>query len=217
MNSEDLPIPGGRDVRATLDTPDDDANAGLAASPPDETEAHSASRIVVACPPHPQHRGHRGDKRLTAVSEALTESGIACLRFDYGDWDEGYGEREDARNALRWARDRYDRVGVFGFSFGGAMAALAAATVDPQPDAVSLLAPASRLAADLDAADALGHVDAPVQVVYGTRDDTADWEPVVEAVREMDGELVELEADHFFIGRHDRIGERVADFFAESL
>lgn len=201
MDSEDLPIPGGRDVRATLDSP----------------ESPDGSRIVVACPPHPQHGGHRGDPRLVAVSEALTAQGVACLRFDYGDWDEGYGEREDARNALRWARDRYDRVGVFGFSFGGAMAALAAATIDPHPDAVSLLAPASRLAADLDAADALGRVDAPVQVVYGTRDDTADWEPVVEAARESDGQLVELEADHFFIGRHDRIGERVAAFFAESL
>ena len=218
MNSEDLPIPGGRDVRATLDTPENaDPDAGLAASPLDQSEARGASRVVVACPPHPQHRGHRGDQRLTAVSEALVEAGVACLRFDYGDWDEGYGEREDARNALRWARDRYDTVGIFGFSFGGAIAALAAATVEPQPEAVSLLAPASRLADDLDAAAALADIEAPVQVVYGTRDDTADWRPLVERARELDHEVVELSADHFFVGQQEKVADRVSEFLTGAL
>ncbi|MFC4447632.1 alpha/beta hydrolase [Halorussus aquaticus] len=201
MNSEDLPIPGGRDVRATLDTPaSDDADA-----------------VVVACPPHPQHRGHRGDARLTAVSEFLTDRGVACLRFDYGDWDEGYGEREDARNALRWARDRYDRVGIFGFSFGTAVAALAASTVEPQPDAVSLLAPTDRLAEDLDTVAALDDIEAPVQVVYGTRDDTVNWKPVVERARELEYDVVELSADHFFVGQHAKVADAVGGFLAEEL
>jgi alpha/beta superfamily hydrolase len=206
MNSEDLPIPGGRDVRATLDTPED-------ADP----ESHDPEAIVVACPPHPQHRGHRGDARLEAVSEVLCESGIACLRFDYGDWDEGYGEREDARNALRWARGRYDRVGLFGFSFGGAIATLAAATVEPQPDAVSLLAPASRLTEGLDAAAALADVEGPVQVIYGTRDDTADWKPLVERAEASGREVVEMSADHFFVGQHGNVAELVDDFLVEGL
>ncbi|PSP56127.1 alpha/beta hydrolase [Halobacteriales archaeon QS_1_67_19] len=201
MNSEDLPLPGARDVRATLDAP---------------TDADPVA-VVVACPPHPQHRGHRGDKRLTAVSERLVADGIVCLRFDYGDWDEGYGEREDARNAVRWARERYDRVGLFGFSFGGAIATLAAATVEPQPEAVSLLAPASRLAKDLDAAAALEDVESPVQAVYGTRDDTADWEPLVRRAREQDRETVELSADHFFVGQHETVAETVSEFLVGHL
>lgn len=201
MNSEDLPIPGGRDVRATLDAPDD-------ADP---------KAVVVACPPHPQHRGHRGDKRLVAVSETLTDHGIACLRVDYGDWDEGYGEREDARNALRWARNRYDRAGIFGFSFGGAIATLAAATVDPQPAAVSLLAPASRLAEDLDAAAALEDVEGPVQVVYGTRDDTANWKPLVERAEALGHETVEMSADHFFVGQHEKVADAVGGFLVGEL
>jgi len=201
MNSEELPIPGARDVRATLDVPD----------------SGDADTVVVACPPHPQHRGHRGDKRLTAVSDALTDAGIACLRFDYGDWDEGYGEREDARNALRWARERYDRVGIFGFSFGGAIATLAAATTAPQPDAVALLAPASRLADDLDAAETLADVTGPVQVVYGTRDDTADWEPLVEHAEELGHETVEMSADHFFVGQHEKVAESVSEFLIREL
>lgn len=201
MNSEDLPIPGARDVRATLDTP----------------ETGDPDAIVVACPPHPQHRGHRGDARLKAVSEYLCDHEIACLRFDYGDWDEGYGEREDARNALRWARERYERVGIFGFSFGGAIATLAASSVESPPEVVSLLAPASKLADDLDAAAVLGEIDGPVQVVYGTRDTTAEWEPLVERARDLNLETVEMSADHFFVGQHEKVAEAAGGFLVEYL
>ncbi|WP_121820449.1 CocE/NonD family hydrolase [Halostella salina] len=196
----DVLVPGARDVRGTLDEPDGGATA-----------------CVVACPPHPQHRGHRGDARLTAVGDALVDRGVACLRFDYGDWDEGYGEREDARNAVRWAADRYDGVALFGYSFGGAMALLAAASVDRPVVAVSTLAPAARLRDDLDAAGALEGLDCPAQVIFGTRDDTADPTPVVEVARERGDDVVELSADHFFVGKHDRIGGLVAEFLAAEL
>jgi len=196
----DVLVPGARDVRASLD----------------ETEG-AAEAVVVACPPHPQHRGHRGDERLVAVGETLTAAGVDCLRFDYGDWDEGYGEREDARNAVRWAAGRYERVGLFGFSFGGCIALLAAASQEVPVRAVSALAPASRLAADLDAVDALDDVTAPVQVLYGTRDTTADWEPVVERARERGDAVVELSADHFFVGQADSVAEHVAEFLVAAL
>lgn len=194
----DVAVPGGRDVRASLDGEDADS-------------------IVVACPPHPRQRGHRGDPRLEAVGEALSERGIACLRFDYGEWDEGYGEREDARNAIRWAAGRYERVGVFGYSFGAAVALLAASSVDEPLGAVSVLAPAARLNDDLDAVDAVARLDPPLQVLYGARDSTVDWEPVVEAARTAGASVEELPADHFFVGKHDAIGESVADFLVEHL
>lgn len=190
----DVVLPGTRDVRGTLDG--------------------EGERVVVACPPHPQHRGHRGDPRLTAVSEALSEQGIACLRFDYGDWDEGRGEREDARNALRWATSEFDSVGVFGYSFGGAMAILAAASVDETLLCVSALAPAAGVGEGLDVSGAVSDLGCPLQVLYGTRDTTADWEPVVETAREAGASVEELSADHFFLGKHDRIAGSVADFFA---
>ena len=120
--SDTVLIPGGRDVRATRDTAASDGAGG------ESDEAERAESVVVACPPHPQQRGHRGDERLLAASDALTDRGVDCLRFDYGDWDEGYGETTDADAAVGWARDRYDRVGLFGFSFGGTVALVAAAS-----------------------------------------------------------------------------------------
>ncbi|QCC58145.1 dienelactone hydrolase family protein [Natrinema thermotolerans] len=199
----DVLIPGGRDVRGTLEEPTDEPRA-----------------IVVACPPHPQQGGSRSDRRLRAVSDAVVEAGIACLRFDYGLWDEGYGEREDVRNAVRWAREEYDGgddrpVGLFGYSFGASLALLAAADADP--DAVAVLAPTARLADDLDALAALESLEAPLRVCYGERDTTVDWEPIVERAEERGDETAAFAGDHFFLGAHDEIATAVASFFERAL
>ncbi|MFB6093916.1 MAG: alpha/beta hydrolase [Halanaeroarchaeum sp.] len=191
-------IPGNRRVAATLDEP-----AG-------DTEA-----CVVACPPHPQFGGNRTDRRLTAVAEALTERGVAVLRIDYGDWDDGRGEREDVRNALRWADERYDRVGLYGFSFGGGMAALAAASTDVDLCGVALLAPAAQVAADLDPDETLSAIRAPVRLVVGERDTTADWEPFREAAERIGASVATLAADHFFVGQSETFAAAVGEFLSE--
>ena len=197
--SEDVLVPGGRDVRATLDTPDHDA-------------------CVVACPPHPQMGGKRTDARLRAVSDALSDT-AATLRFDYGPWDEGIGELTDARNALAWARAQYETVSVFGYSFGGCIALLTAARESADgtpPVAVAALAPASRLAPDLDAAAELDAVDCPGYVLYGERDTTAEWEPVVDRARALGWQVEAMSADHHFVGQAGKVGERVASFLRDA-
>jgi alpha/beta superfamily hydrolase len=206
-------------------------------------ESETATTCVVACPPHPQHRGHRGDERLEAVADAVTAAGVDCLRIDYGDWDEGYGERTDVSNAVAWARERYDRVGLFGFSFGGTLSLLVAANADDgggasgnggdgasgnsddsassrdaaPVDAVAALAPTARIDEALDATAAVAALDCPVLVVAGTRDDVADWEPVVEAVERADGAVVSLAADHFFVGQAQKAADRVASWLVPTL
>ena len=211
--SDTVLIPGGRDVRATLDTAASDG------AREDSGDASRADAVVVACPPHPQQRGHRGDERLVAVSDALTERGIDCLRFDYGDWDEGYGETTDADAAVGWALDRYDRVGLFGFSFGGTVALVAAAS-RPELAGVCALAPTARLNADVDAVAALDEVvgrNTPVRILYATRDSTADWKPVVERAEELGVETVAFESDHFFVGRSGEVGEAAAAFLGARI
>ncbi|MFU8867206.1 alpha/beta hydrolase [Natronococcus sp.] len=196
----DVLVPGGRDVRGRLEEPDGDPEA-----------------IVVACPPHPQHGGSRTDQRLIAVSETLREAGVACLRFDYGPWDDGDGECEDVRNAIRWADDRYDRVGVFGYSFGASLALLAAASVDRPLLGVAALAPTASLGPELEATDALSTLEVPTLLLYGERDTTVDWEPVVELARERGDETVALPADHFFLGTREEITRNVGEFFERLL
>ena len=219
--SDTVLIPGGRDVRATLDTAASGSGEGGDAAAIDAAtgDGPRADAVVVACPPHPRHGGHRGDERLTAVSDALADRGIDCLRFDYGDWDEGYGETTDADNAVGWATERYERVGLFGFSFGGAIALVTAAS-RPGLAGVCALAPTARLNPDVDAVAALddiGDLGVPARVLYATRDSTADWEPVVERAEELGIETVAFESDHFFVGRSGDVGEEAAAFLGPRL
>lgn len=208
--AESVLVPGDRDVRASLDR----AGAG-------------SNRIVVACPPHPEHGGTRHDPRLTAVSDALVAAGVDCLRFDYGPWDEGRGERVDAGHAVAWSQGRYDRVGLFGYSFGAAIALLAAAEVEV--DAVAALAPTASLGSNAnagavsdpdpapDVVAAIEAIDAPVGIVYGERDSTVEWEPVVDRARELGHRTEAVAADHFFVGQHEAVAERVGSFLTDAL
>jgi hypothetical protein len=195
MSDDTVLIPGGRAVRATLDRRGGDC-------------------VVVALPPHPQYGGTRSDRRLRAVSDAVGEAGIDGLRIDYGAWDRGRGEQRDATNAVAWATERYDRVGLFGYSFGSAVAlAVAAEDGGESLAAVSALAPPADLTEHLDAAAAVDALRVPAQVLYGTRDDTVNWEPVVERARERGFDVVECNADHHFVGQHGKVGRAVAAFF----
>lgn len=190
-------VPGERDVRGSV-------------------EAGDANTCVVACPPHPQYGGSRRDGRLRAVSSSLADRGIACLRFDYGPWADGLGEQSDVENAVAWATSRFESVGVFGYSFGGTMALLVAPTVSI--DALSLLAPPVSVSGlDADTVAAVEAFTGPIQVIYGARDSTVDSIPIAERARELGHSVVEMPADHFFIGNESTIGETVAGFFVGEL
>jgi hypothetical protein len=205
---ERIRIPGPRDVRATLDAP------GPGGDP------DSAESIVVACPPHPQYGGSRTDTRLRAVSDALTDEAVACLRFDYGPWDGGPGEVRDAGSALAWAREHADRVGLFGYSFGGAVALLAAASpadAAAPPDALSVLSPPSTLGEDFDPVAAVDRLACPLQVVYGERDGVVDSVPIAERAEAAGHAVVAFPADHHFAGQTGRVGETVASFLVGHL
>jgi alpha/beta superfamily hydrolase len=220
--SETIFLPGGRDARGALDS---------ASVAPSENQPMVPDACVVACPPHPQYGGRRGDRRLRAVSDALDERGVDCLRVDYGPWDGGRGEREDAINAVAWARERYDRVGLFGYSFGGTVALSAAP--DAGVEAVSALAPSARLGADDDGArtpetgdvgsvDAVAAIEAiphniAVQILYGARYDVADVDPVVECARIRGHDVVERLAGHGFDERLGAVAATVADFLTPPL
>ena len=203
VDSERLRIQGARELKATLDTPEEG-----------ETDA-----VVVACPPHPQMGGDRRDGRLRAVAEALCKREVACLRVDYGLYDGGRAERRDVRDALSWARERADRTGLFGYSFGAGVGLLAAAEeceAGTTPAAASVLAPPASSGGE-STADAIDRLRLPLQVVYGERDGAVDWEPVVVRARERDASVTGVPADHFFVGQQDRVARQVAEFLADAL
>ena len=200
--SERVRIAGTRDLTATLDGPAD------------------ADALVVACPPHPQMGGSRSDARLRAVCDVLADADVACLRFDYGPWDEGRGEQGDVRDAIAWGRERYASVGLFGFSFGAGLALLAAASLDRPPAATSVLAPLATIVEDGDVVAAVESLAADghtAQVVYGERDETVDWEPVVAAAQEAGWPCVGVDGGHLFTGQKAHVREMVGDYLRQAL
>jgi len=120
-------------------------------------------------------------------------------------------------NALASAREDHDPVGVFGYSFGARMALLAAADAEPQPATLSVVAPPAATGREFDPVTALGELACPVQVIYGERDTTVNWEPVVERAREREDTVSSIPGDHFFVGQVERIAGRVSEFLAAEL
>jgi alpha/beta superfamily hydrolase len=154
--------------------------------------------------------------RLRALSKQLAEHGIACLRFDYGPWDHGTGEQSDINQAIAWATTRYDTVGLFGYSFGASLAIIVAA--DVPIDAIAVLAPAATIEG-LSVTATVNDLpkSLPLFVVIGTRDSTVDWEPVLDAATDRAASIMELQADHFFIGKETEISREVTAFFTNHL
>ncbi|MBI2911700.1 MAG: hypothetical protein HYY05_06120 [Chloroflexi bacterium] len=68
---------------------------------------------VVICHPHPLRGGDMHNNVVAALALGFAQSGLATLRFNFrgvgasqGSYDDGRGEREDARAALRFLAER---------------------------------------------------------------------------------------------------------------
>jgi hypothetical protein len=148
----------------------------------------------------------------------LPAHGVTCLRFNFrgvegsaGAWDEGRGERTDVAAALDAlvARIPAGRALVLaGWSFGADMAL---STLDPRVAGWLLIAPPLHFADD---PDAVGRDPRPKQFVLGERDQVCALDHVRAATAEWNATTIELVggADHFFLGRTDRVVSAAREF-----
>src|SRR5262245_3827940 len=129
---------------------------------------------ALVCHPHPLHGGTLHNKVVHRVAATLHEMGAAVLRFNFrgagkseGVHDEGRGELEDARAALRWLEQRYPgaRRWLAGFSFGSWIAARLAAH-EPAERLILVSPPLHR--SDFDS---MRRSEVPKLVLQGTADD----------------------------------------------
>lgn len=83
--------------------------------------------FVVICHPHPPEGGTMHNKVVTMAARALTELGLAAVRFNFrgvgasaGEYDDGRGEVFDLLAVAEWARRARpgDELWLAGFSFG---------------------------------------------------------------------------------------------------
>ena len=185
----------------------------------DEPAGVAPRGVVVLCHPHPQFGGTMDNKVVQTLARAFLQLGYRAVRFNFrgvggsaGAWDEGRGEIADALAVIAAQRAAAPGLplALGGFSFGGYVAAQAAARLadDPlQPAPVErlvLVGPAtSRFT--MPAAVAPDTV-----VIHGEADDvvplaaTLDWaRPQVLPVIVLPG------VGHFFHGQLTRLKDQV--------
>jgi alpha/beta superfamily hydrolase len=195
---------------------------------------------VVVCHPHPQYGGDMHNNVVAAIVRAVTGCGMAALRFNFrgvgrsgGQHDNGAGERDDVRAALRHAASlpgvAAARIGLAGYSFGAMMAA---AVTGPSIPALALVAlplaiDASTRSAEGGTGDgplarwpALAAYPSPVLLIAGDRDHVCP----AAALRDLGAALpataethIVPGADHFWGGHEHELEQTVGAFFARHL
>ena len=128
--------PAGK-LEALIETPVSEGSAG-----------GDVSAFGVVCHPHPLYGGTMDNKVVHTLARAFEERGAPAIRFNFrgvgasaGSYDDGRGETEDALSVIAFGRARWPQASLWlaGFSFGGAVAVLAAARAHPAR--VVLIAP----------------------------------------------------------------------------
>lgn len=160
--------------------------------------------VAVLCHPHPLHGGTMDNKVVQTLARAFVQLGYRAVRFNFrgigasaGAWDEGRGEVDDALAVIAAEREAALPLALGGFSFGGYVAAAAAARLPEgqRAERLALVAPAVKNFP-------VPPVSQDTVLVHGEADDVVplaallDWaRPHVIPVTVMPG------AGHFFHGQ----------------
>ncbi len=178
---------------------------------------------IAVCHPHPLFGGDMHNSVVVTVCQALVDAGIAALRFNFrgvgrsqGRFGDGVGERADAIAALAYVRQAEGvdsaKVGLVGYSFGAAVALLAADERVAAVVAISIPA-FGRGIPNLS-------IGCPTLLITGERDDVAPAGQL-NALAAVIGPACRVEvvpgADHFWWGHEENLGQAVARFLGDCL
>lgn len=208
--AERLSIPGPAGaLQALIETPLPEGGAGL-----------PVSAFAVVCHPHPLFGGTMDNKVVYTVARAFEQLHAPAIRFNFrgvgaseGAYDEGRGETEDVLAVIAYGRSRWPQAALWlaGFSFGGAVALLAASP--SAPERLVLVAPGITKI-DLTRAPA---PQCPWLIVQGDADDVVPADLVLgwaATLRPAPQITVLPGAGHFFHGRIHELRDAVLRFMA---
>ncbi|MGB4075638.1 alpha/beta hydrolase [Pseudomonas sp.] len=171
-----------------------------------------ARGVALICHPNPVQGGTMLNKVVSTVQRTARDAGLATLRFNYrgvgtsaGEHDMGSGEIDDAEAVAHWLRANYPRLPLtlFGFSFGGFVAASLGGRLESQGIELThlfMLAPAvQRLNAENPPAQ-----HCPLTLIQPEADEVIDpqavyaWSAGLGRAHEL---LKVAECGHFFHGK----------------
>ena len=178
---------------------------------------------VVVCHPHPLFGGDMHNSVVVAVCQALVKVDIAALRFNFrgvgrslGRFGDGVGERADAIAALAYLRQREGvdpaKVGIVGYSFGAAVALVAA---DEHAAALAAISPPN-FGPGIPALA----IRCATLLISGDRDDVAPAGQLA-TLAEKIGPQCQVSlvpgADHFWWGYDEKLAQAIVRFLRDSL
>jgi alpha/beta superfamily hydrolase len=179
---------------------------------------------ALVCHPHPLYGGTMHTKAVFRAAKAALSLGLPTLRFNFrgvgqseGVFDEGIGERDDARAALDFLNQRFADLPqvCMGFSFGS-WVGLSVGAADSRVRALVGLG----LPADSYDFSFLMPVTKPKLIVQGSEDVHGPRDRVMQLFSSL-AEPKEIHwvegADHFFTGRLDEEQRAIRDFVAQLL
>lgn len=160
--------------------------------------------LAVICHPHPQHGGTLDNKVAQTLARAVVTLGWRSVRFNFrgvgasqGGWDDGRGEIDDALAVIAAHRAPGEALLLAGFSFGGYVAAAAAARLpdDAKPQRLALVGPSTQK-------QQVPPVPADTVVIHGEADDVVPLAATLEWARPQALPVIVFPGvGHFFHGQ----------------
>ena len=177
--------------------------------------------IALICHPNPVQGGTMLNKVVSTLQRTARDAGLITLRFNYrgvgaseGSHDMGTGEVDDAQAAAAWLLEKHPNLPLtlFGFSFGGFVAASLGGRLEAQGVQLKhlfMVAPAVMRLGEQDQLPAHGELT----VIQPETDEVIDPQLVYDWSDELQRphELLKVaECGHFFHGKLPELKELVA-------
>ncbi|MEQ7920753.1 alpha/beta fold hydrolase [Xanthomonas sp. WHRI 1810A] len=171
-----------------------------------------AKGVALICHPNPVQGGTMLNKVVSTLQRTARDAGLITLRFNYrgvgasaGSSDMAQGEVDDAQAVAQWLRDKHPDLPLtlFGFSFGGFVAATLGGRLEAKGETLNhlfMIAPAVMRIADVNALPQNG----PLTLIQPESDEVIDPQLVYEWSDNLSRphELLKVaECGHFFHGK----------------
>lgn len=175
-------------------------------------------KAVVLAHPHPLHGGNMDVPLICRMADCFHSAGIATLRFNFrgtggssGKFDNGRGEQDDVRSVLDFLSDQgYDQRFLVGYSFGAWVNAHVVSAGVDVCDHIMVSPPAAFLS--FDQVEQLPNTGL---IITGENDDFSPVSLVHALVSKWQitpRVAVISNADHFYIGALDKLGDILSDY-----
>jgi len=171
-----------------------------------------AKGIALICHPNPVQGGTMLNKVISTLQRTARDAGLITLRFNYrgvgasaGSSDMGEGEVDDAQAAATWLRDKHPDLPMtlFGFSFGGFVAATLGGRLEAEGETLKHLFMVAPAVMRITSVDALPQKGA-LTIIQPDTDEVVepqlvyDWSDKLPRPHEL---LKVAECGHFFHGK----------------